>query len=125
MSEPTATEWAQLSIRAEVAEANGTDLRAKLDAVERAYSEIRRWAVKACKRDRSLPLFPIAVCADAGSDYVPRSEVDAAWRKGMTDAAMIACGFTESMGRYKSMQTAATIERNILAARDAKLKSTG
>lgn len=33
-------------------------LRAKLDAAERHYGELRQWAVKACERDKTLPRFP-------------------------------------------------------------------
>lgn len=60
--------------------------------------------------------------SDAGRDYVPRSEVDAAWRKGMTYAAVLVEALIE--GEFTEdrnpIEVCRQIHRDILAARDAR-----
>lgn len=102
-----------------------TDLQIKLGEAERAATEradllrefgdaLDEFSAILMNSERILITERLAAVAEkslhVGHDYAPRSEIDEAWRKGMTDAAEIAgtCDFGSSAAM------------RILAARDAK-----
>lgn len=98
------------------------ELRAKLDASERANADCKAFLhALRLKHDLDVPeeVWSALFSTDAGRDYVPKAEVEAARRQGMREAAMIARSFTESMSQRRVMETAAKIEAQILAACDA------
>ena len=107
--------------------ADRDDLRAKLDASERAAAEMRAVLNMLLYSDyETANTWPTrhvrdaALRSDAGRDYVHRSEVEKAWRKGMTDAAAwVKCGEDVCKNSHESYILQVITDR-ILFVRDAK-----
>lgn len=107
------------------------ELIAKLNASERAAAAMRE--VLAIARDYvlNLPLegtidvaarIDHALDSNAGRDCVHRSEVDAAWRKGMEDAISIVREYANELrgAHVNTNESCAAIRRRLHAARNAK-----